>query len=808
MIKNYLKIAFRTIQRQKFYAGINVLGLTVGIASSLVILLFIIDALSYDTFHNEYKLINRMNLKGRLNGQDFDGFSSCLPLAEAMRNEIPEIKDAVRFRISNNVVIRSGDKSFTEKDVLIADSNFFQFFTFPILEGDPKTVLMQPNNVVLTERMAKKYFGYTIGGKEPSPVGKEILLGTTKRVCKVTGIARNVPSNSHFDFDLVVSFNTYDYSFMDQWTSNGTFTFVKRKEGTVPAAVNKKVAALVRKYVGPELEDFLNMPYEEFEKQGGHYGYYMQPIGSIHLNADLGRLKPGPTKIQLILFTLIAVFIILIACINFMNLSTARSAMRSKEVGIRKTLGALRGSLIRQFLSESMAYSLISMVLALGLCYLVLPLFNGVAGKTLSMTMFYDTGIVLSLLLFVVVIGLFSGSYPAFYLTAFNPAEVLKGSFKTKAGGGRIRSLLVVFQFIISITLMVSTLFIYKQLVFMRKANLGFDKSRLVVLDNARGLGENKEVFKNNLLAMPAVASVSYSNMVPPDINNNSVFRAVGSSEDVLMFAYYADQDHLQTMGYELLEGRYFSEKYKSDTAAIVMNRAAKDFLGWDSIEDKQLLNFYQSEEGEIMNVIGVVKDFNFQSLHNEIQPLVILLDRNSRNMAAIKLEKGDVMATVQGVKEQWVDLSDGAPFDYSFMDDAFNKLFGIEKRLGDLFLIFTALSIFIGSLGLLGLATFTAEQKTKEIGIRKVMGASVLSIIVLFTRDFTRLLLISFVLSCIAAYFIVNYWLKNFAFRVDIDILTFIMGGAVAYIITWITVAYQIYKASIKNPVLALKSE
>ena len=805
MFKNYLKIAFRNLQKQKFYAFINILGLTIGIASTLLIVVYIADELSFDRFHKKADQIYRVTVKAVIAGQASEIATSCGPLAPTALEEFPEVNEAVRLTPQSNVVVSLGEKSFTEKNLLLADSNFFKVFSFELLQGDPETVLNAPDKVVLTESMATKYFAYT-GRGDSSPIGKSLQIGDSP--CEVSGIATNPPGNSHLDFDMVVSISTLGDVSKREWTSNNLYTYLVLNPESNQQDLARKFNTLVEKYVGPEIEQYLGASLQKFREQGGDYGYALQPMTDIHLKSNLdNEIGPNGDIDYLYIFGVIAIFIVTIACINFMNLSTARSANRAKEVGIRKASGAERGGLINQFLTESMLFSVVSTLLAMGLILLLLPLFNNLAGKEISFLMLLDGTVLGGIAGIIIIIGMLAGSYPSLYLTSFKPAEVLKGKIRAGFKSKGIRSVLVVFQFTISIGLIISTLIVYKQLNMMQTRNLGFNQENVLVIDNACQLRENREVFKNDLKNYHGITHVSSSSSLPPGLDNNTIFRAMGKNQkDRLLQWYYADQDHLAAMDIELKDGRFFSVDFPSDSSAIILNETAMKAIGWDNYENQKLITFRKSPEGEVLNLIGVVKDFNFESLKSRIRPMAIV--PGGGNLLSVRLAPGDLQEKIDLIKTKWKQYVPGAPFDYYFLDENLESLYRAEQRLSKIFVLFTTLAIVIACLGLLGLATFTAEQRSKEIGIRKVLGATASHVVILMSGEFTKLVLISFMLAIPLAYLFLSKWLQGFAYKVDIGIVSFLAGGCISLLIAWLTVSYQSFKAATANPVNSLRSE
>jgi len=803
MIKNYLKITFRNLANHKFYTFLNILGLSIGIASCLLILLYVYNELSYDTFHTKADRIYRVGLNGKIADQEIFTTNTAPVLAFTAVREFPEVENATRvYAHWNEWVVRYGETVITEEKVYFADSTFFDVFSFQMLEGDPQTALDEPHTLVLTEDIAKKYFG------DESALGKTLLLGNDKAPHKVTGVMENVPGNSHIHFNMLRSMASYEQSRSEHWLNNNTLTYLLLHEGASPESLEAKFPDLVIKYVGPEVEQFMGVSMESFGNEGNKYGFFLQPLLDIHLYSDLRDEPEPPGDITYVyIFAAIGLFIILLACINFMNLATARSANRAKEVGIRKTLGSLRIHLVRQFLTESVILSLIATILALAAATLLLGAFNNVAGKEISSSLFAKPWFILSLIGLVLVVGIIAGSYPAFYLSSFRPVEVLKGKLKAGMKSSGIRNVLVVFQFFISITLIICTLLVYEQLEYTSTKNLGFEKENVVVMKGLWQLSEEKQkTFKQELISQSQVVNASISNHVPPGTNNTTIFRKKGTEQDILISCYNVDHEHLPTMQIELLEGRNFSRDFPTDTAAILLNEAAVREFGFDDPLNETVL-FFGGRTMQELKVIGVYKDFNYESLRNEINPLGLMLTSRGGNLS-VRIASGDVNTALKTIEDKWATYAPGEPFQYTFLDEDYDALFRAEQRLGKVFSIFTGLAIIVACLGLLGLAAFMAEQRTKEIGIRKVMGASVASVLLLLSKDFTKLVIIAFVLSIPVAYFIMDYWLEGFAFRIAIGPGIFILSGLSALVIAWLTVSWQSAKAATANPVKSLRSE
>ncbi len=787
--------------RQKGYSAINIAGLSLGIAASLLIILYVVDEVSYDRFHKDAERMYRLGFFGRLNGNDFNMAVSPAPVAEAMVTEIPEVESACRFGVWRTMPMAYEDKVFTERFMLVADSNFFDFFSFRVIAGDPKTALKGTNKVVITESAAKRYFG------TENPIGKTILRGSEKTNTEITAVVEDAAPNSHIQFDMILSGESWKYMKDTQWTSNNLYTYFKLQPGAAISKVNARLAELGEKNMGPELEKYLGVTIKQLREQGNNVGLSTQPLVDIHLKSNLSEeLTPNGNLQYVYIFIAIAVFIILIACINFMNLSTARSANRAKEVGVRKSIGAFRSRLIAQFLSESMIYSFISTVLALLLMVLLLNPFNTLAGKSLNLSLFANPLFIGAIVLFAFLVGLIAGSYPAFYLTSFKPVEVLKGKVRSGFKNSKLRNSLVVFQFMISISLMLGSLVVYKQLKFMQEKNMGFDKENVVDLLHTWSLDKNAKAFKDELATHPEFKGASFANRLPPNISWSNVFRKGGSEQDFLLQVYQVDQDHLATMKYTMAEGRFFSREFPTDSDAVVLNEAAYKLMGYDQMENQSVLNF-NNDKPEPLKIIGVMKDFNFETLRNNVKPMAILLGGEPNGEMAIRLSPGNTQAQIQLLETIWKKHTSSV-FEYTFLDQNFDALFRSEQRMSSIILIFTGLTIFIACLGLFGLATYVGEQRAKEISIRKVMGATMTQVSILLFKDFTLLIVIAFCIAAPLGIYLMNNWLEGFAFHIGIDAWIVIISGLASLLIAMFTISFQSIKAARENPVKALKNE
>lgn len=802
MVKNYINIALRNIAKHKFFSLINISGLTVGVAACLFVAMYIYDELNYDQFHDKGERIYRLNLHGKLAGQEVQTTYTAYPIWKAMVEEIPEVLEATRVDDMGEWIFRNGATAYNEEGVIAADSNFFDVFGFKLFEGNTETALREPNSIVINEKLAEKYFG------EESPLGKSLAIGNDKTEYKITGVMENERTDSHLKFNALLSSSSFSWMNNNHWLNNSTWTYYVLQEGASSANVDKKFDAIMERNVAPSMQQFIGKSVEEFRAEGGIYEYYSIPMYDIHLYSDLKDEQEAPGNISYVyIMAGIGIFIVILACINFMNLTTAKSAGRAKEVGLRKTLGSLRRALVFQFLAESMIYALLAALLALALVFILLPSFNLLSGKALSFAILGKPVILVTFIFLILFVGILAGSYPAFYLTGFKITEVLKGKLKAGIKSGNIRSFLVTFQFWISIILIICTAIVYKQLQFIQDKNLGIDKEHIVIIEDVNRLGASKKTLKNTVEANTSIIGTSFSNNTVPGANNTTIFRAAGKEQDYIMSMYYVDHDHLQTFGFELAEGRFFSKDFPSDSGAVVLNEAAVRELGWEDPQEEKLIDFNDNGQPTYMNVVGVVKDFNYESLKLNVRPLVLRLTETG-NVLYVRFKESNPQHVIESIQNDWNELVSGEPFQYSFLDEDFDALFRAEQRLGKVFTVFTSVAIFIACLGLFGLSAFMAEQRTKEIGIRKVMGASLWSVATLMSKDFAKLVLIAFVLAIYPAYYFMEHWLDDFANKIDMPLWIFLLSGITAIIIAWLTVSYQSLKAARVNPVKSLRYE
>ena len=812
MFKNYFNVALRNLIKHKFYSLINILGLSIGLTCFLMISLYVVDELNYDKFHADSERIYRLDFTGNINGSEFVTALASAPAGPTLPGEYPEVEEALRIRSVGNRTIRKKDATdaYNEDNVAYVDANFFTFWNYKLLKGDIETCLTRPNTLVLSETTAEKIFG------EEDPIGKTVVLGSDQD-WEVTGVYEDMPSNSHFSLSMMLSMESREEAQSKFWMSFNFNTYLKLQEGFDSNVLEAKFPDLIQKYIGPEIEQFMGASMEEFYEAGNSAGFFLFPLTEIHLQSDkLGDIAANSDIKYVLIFTAIAFFILILACINFMNLSTARSAGRAKEVGVRKVMGAYKSHLRGQFLIETFIITFISILIAYSFCFLLLGEFNVLAGKVLEFANLLSPGFLLIMAVVLIVVGFLAGSYPAFFLAKFKPVEVLKGRLNLGLkGGGGLRSTLVVLQFCVSIIMIIGTAIVYQQLSYIQNKKLGFDKDHVLLIHNPWMMGDNAQSYKNEAIQYSDIKNGTLSGFLPvPSSNNNNLWfpGATPTKDESYVFSeFQVDQDYLSTLDIEVIEGRDFSRDFLSDSSAILLNETAVQRLGWS--EDpigKKLSTYGGSQENPIVEaytVIGVVKDFHFQSLRNQIEPLVFELN-DSWGYLSLKISGENIPETIDFLKEKWIEFAPGQPFEYSFLDERFNDMYESEQKLGQIFGVFAFLAIFIACLGLYGLAAFTAEQRTKEIGVRKVLGASIMSIITLLSKEFLKLVGIAFLIAAPIAYYFMYEWLQDFENRTNIDLMIFLLAGIVALVIAWVTMSFQSWNAARVDPAKSLKDE
>lgn len=807
MIKNYLKVAWRNLVRNKTYSLINIVGLAIGLSCFLLISLYVLDELSYDKFNINADRIYRINSHIRFGGSELSGAISSDMTGQIMKKDYPQVEQYTRiFNNSGAKLIKKGNSFIKEPNVANVDSTFFEVFTFPAIAGNTHTALYEPNTVVITESTAKKYFGTT------DVIGKTIETndkGST--LYKITAVIKDMPHNSHFHYDFLFSMKNVDYQW-GQFTSHNFHTYLLLAKGTDYKVFEKKFDEYIDKYVLPYVQQFIKISsMDEFKKAGNKLEYSLIPVKKIHLYSGLSNELAPNGNIQFVyIFSIVALLILAIACINFMNLTTARSANRAREVGIRKVLGTERRDLMIQFLSESILMVILSLVIAIGIAWLVLPLFNDVADKSMHLNSLFSPLILPLLIVLPFAVGFVAGSYPAFFLSAFRPIEVLKGKLKLGGKSVGFRSILVVFQFTISILLIIGTIVIYKQLNYIQTKNLGFNKDQVLIINDTYSL-KNGDAFKNDVLQMNGVISGTMSAFLPVDNssrNDNSYFKdaTIDVKNGWDMQSWTVDYDYMNTMGIQIIKGRNFSKDFGTDSSAVIINETTARLFGNDDPIGKKI---YTTNNNKIISftIIGEVKNFNYESLRQNIGPLAFFLGK-STGLVSFKVNTSNIKSLVSQIESKWKTMAAGMPFSYRFLDDSFDEMYRSEQRVGKIAMIFSILAIFIACLGLFGLATFIAEQRTKEIGIRKVLGASVNGIVQLLSKDFLKLVLIAFVIAVPVSWWAMHRWLQDFAYRINISWWIFIIAGFLALVIALLTISFQAIKAAIANPVKSLKTE
>ncbi len=785
MLKNYLKIALRNIKRHKGYSLINIVGLAIGMACCILILLWVQDELSFDRFHENADDIYRV-----LQDINFTDHSTTWtitqgPLGPSLKEDFPEIIDATRIT-DRGFRLTYDDKSYDER-VGMADGSILKMFTFPLVKGDPVTALSDPLSIVLTEVMAAKYFG------DEDPIGKTIKADN-KWDFQVTGVMKNVPRNSHLQFDFLIPFifgRELNYT-VDHWGNSSFRTYVQLPKGVPAQDVIQKISGYLFEKPTIEKDARLNL----------------QPLTRIHLYSNYEYDSAHGDITYVMLFSIIAFFILLIACVNFMNLATARSANRAKEIGMRKVAGAHKADIIRQFYGESILLAFIALLLATILVWLLLPAFNNLAAKELSLDISGNLSILLGLLCIAMMTGIISGSYPAFFLSTFQPVMALKRFRLSGSKGSVFRKTLVVFQFSLTILLIICTIGVYNQLDYMRNRKLGYDKEHMIYFGMRGDIREKFETVKNELLQNPNILGVTASSNVPTYgyYFSNSLWRWEGQNpdEEILMRGVLIDLDYFKTFGMEIAEGRSFSKEFPTDTTeAIMVNEEAVKVMGMESPIGKRL-----SLQDRNLKIIGVVKNYHFRPLRQEIEPLILLYYPSYCRVLFARLKSDEIPQTIGYIEDVWKRFAPGLPFNYNFLDEALDRLYRSEQRIGTLFRYFSILAILISCLGLLGLASFMAEQRTKEIGIRKVLGATVSNIVRLLSKEFTKWVIVANLFAWPVAYFALNKWLQTYAYKTNIALLSFILSGALALLIALVTVSYQSIKAALANPVDSLRYE
>lgn len=817
MIRNYFVIALRNLRKHRFYTFINIAGLAVGIASCLVIMLYVTNELGYDTHHAKADRIFRVNAEIKFGPNHLMLAVAPAPTADAMLRDFPEVEASTRFWNSGSSLVKRTDENFKENKTVFADSSIFSIFTIPFVAGNPDKALTEPNSVVISKRAADKYF------PNETALGQTLIFDNTNHY-KVTGVMENMPATGHFDFDFLISLVSEEYNKDQNWLSNNFNTYVLLRDGADAKALEAKLPKMIETYAGPQAKMALGSDFtmEKFRAAGNKLDYTLMPVTDIHLYSDrTAELGVNSDATYVYLFSAVALFILAIACINFMNLSTARSANRAKEVGIRKVMGSLRSHLVRQFLIESVLLSMVSFAFAILIAWIAIPSFNDMSAKTLVIP-FGSNAFWLLVFGGALTIGLLAGIYPSLFLSAFKPVNVLKGNLSLGMKSGLVRSALVVFQFWISITLVVGTIAVNRQLNFIQNKNIGFNKDQVLVVKDAYGLGDQIQSFKDEVLKDSRVISGTISGFLPVTGTNRSdnahwpEGKQPTEENLVSLQCWRVDHDYVKTLGMKIIDGRDFSREFPSDSGAVILNQAAVDMFGYTgNAVGKNISTFagnntdaaFDPNAYQHFKVIGVVEDFHFESLKQHITPLAFFL-QPSRGLASFRFEAKNTTDVINSIEATWKKISPGMPFSYSFLDEDFGRMYSSEQQLGGIFMVFSGLAIVIACLGLFALTAFTAEQRTKEIGIRKVLGASVSGIVVLLSKEFGKLILIAFVLAAPVAWYGIDTWLQSYEYRTTIGVFVYVLAGLAAFGVAWLTMSFQSIRAAMSNPINSLRSE
>jgi len=800
MFKNNLKIAWRNIIKNKGIFSINIVGLALGIASCLIIALFVVDELSYDKFNEKADQIVRVVFRAKINGEEIKEAVTMPPVARTLKREFPEVVEATRLKKLGGVKISYNKNSYRDGKFAYVDPNFFKVFTLPILKGDKTAPLKEPHTIVLTEKEAFKYFG------NEDPIGK--VLNIDDLQFTVTAVIAEIPQNAHFHFDMFASMVGYKNAKNTSWMDSGYHSYLVLKKGVDPKDLETKLPAITEKYMSPQMKAEVGMSFAEFTKDG-QLGLFLQPLTDIHLRSDFSNastLEQGGDLKTVYIFGAIALFMLLIACINFMNLSTASATKRAKEVGIRKVLGSKKKQLINQFLTESFMATVVAMLLALLLVVLMLPLFNELSGKELQITYLLNPKTVLALLCLVVFIGLLAGGYPAFYISSFKPILALKSKFSGNGNSKGIRSGLVVFQFVVSAGLILATLVVGQQMAFIQNKDIGYDKEQLLVLREAYFLRDNKTAFKNQIGNDPRVSHITTAAFVPTGKSDNNMTGIyLDGKFDRRTNIYNIDDQYIPTMGMEIIKGRNFSKEF-SDSLNVIVNETTVKKLGFKKNPLNQKITIHIGDIPQELNIVGVVKDFHFHSLRQEIDPLIML--NNPYGGLIVRAKGADMSGLIKRIAALWASFNVEEPFSYTLLDDAYNTTYLAEKRMGTVLNIFALLTIFVACLGLFGLVTFTAEQRFKEIGIRKVLGSSVIEIMTMLSKDFLKLVFVSFFIAFPLGYYLMDKWLESFAYRIEMQWWLFVLAALLTIMIAFGTIGWKSFRAATMNPVKALRDE
>jgi len=789
MLKNHIKLTWRHLRRRKIFSAINIFGLAVGMACSVLVMVYVYDELSFDRFHDRSDRIYRIVSKGLFIDFQINQTGTPYPLAETLRDDYPDNFLVTQIARAGKPLIRAGEKNFLEERSIAADPSFFDVFTFPLTAGDPRSVLSEPNQAVISESSAKRLFG------ESDPMGQIFQMNDADY--KISGIMSDVPQNSHFHFDIVYSITSLSWYGESHWLNNNYSTYVAVPENFSMARLETRLDELVEKNVKQYMKG-----------ENNWWKYELEPMTKIHLHSDLNGPFGVNNKIEYVtLFSLISLFILLIACANYMNLTSAQLIKRAKEVGVRKVVGSKRMQIIKQLLAESVTLAVLGMVFASILVKISIPLLSSLAGKSLNIHYLNNIYVLPGIFLLAVIIGIVSGLYPALILSSFKPVTALKGTPAGSRGQFLMRKGLVVFQFTISIFLFVSTLIIMKQMDHFQSRSLGYDREQVVVVRNAGLLEHQTGAFKDSLLQYSGIVNATGSSALPTYGHSNWAIRPENMAQATLDI-YVCDENFLDTLKMEITQGRFFSREFGTNDQSLILNEEAVKQFGWNENPLGKRIHINRND----YTVIGVVKDFHYESLHQKVEKLGIIhlsgLPNNRESYVSARIQTANVAETLSQIEKAWKAFLPNVPFEYSFLDEDYDRMYSNEQRIKKVALVFSILAVFISALGLFGLSTFSAEQRTKEIGIRKVLGATDSKIFVLLSKEFIRWVMLANAIAWPIAYYVANRWLKNFAYRIDIGMASFLLAGGTALLIAYFTVSYQSVRSARANPVDSLRYE
>ena len=803
MLKNYLKIALRNITRSKVFSFINISGLAIGLTSFMLIAVYVYNELNYDRYPTESGNIYRVILSVTGNGNVVAYPDVDAAVGEGIKNAFPEVKAFTRI-LPGSDFIKYDTKQFKEEHIAYADSNFLRMFSIPLLNGNEAEALVSPNSIVISKAFERKYFG------DEEAIGKIITVGANSAAYKVTGVFDKVPEDSHFHFDAFLSLSTFKITH-PSWSNLGFFTYLLLNKNADPKKLTAKFPQLVAKYVVPEVQHDMGVSLEEAQKSMNTFVFSLQPLTHIHLYSDTGyELETNGDIKYVYIFSALAIFILLLACINFTNLSTASAIKRAREIGIRKVMGSIKKQLILQFLTESVLLSFFATFCALVLVSLLLPFFNQLTNHSIDFSFFTRYQSITCIILLSLSVGILAGVYPAFFLSAFNTIKILKGSRSLQGPHkNTLRNGLLIFQFFVSTALIIATIIVFQQFHFMQNKKLGYDKEQVVYLPDARLLGKNQETFKQAVLQDNHVISASISRSVPAGeiMDGTEIYPKNGSSNGIEIHAniYHIDYDYINTLGIHILHGRNFSKNFPSDDSAVIINEAAVRKLGWG--ENDAIGNIIVRSGQRQFKVVGVAADFNYTSVKQEVAPLMMLLGNNYGGLI-IKIKTNDVNGFLSNLKREWNDFNPAGPLNYDFLDSKFSALYKKEQHTQQIFYSFTLIAIIIASLGLFGLSAFVIEQRTKEIGIRKVLGAKVIQITYLLSKEFLKWILTGSIIAWLAAFYLMNEWLSNYAYRININPWIFLLSTLITAVIVILTIGFHTIKAATANPIKSLRYE